>query len=80
MLAIPVLVAYHALAARADRLLGEMDIMTVDFIEEYAHAQRDVTILEPKLRAADAGDDSEDDGDGKAESVIVSGRGEARAG
>lgn len=80
MLAIPVLVAYHALAARADRLLGEMDIMTVDFIEEYAHAQRDATIPEPKLHAADAGEDSEDDGDGKAESVIVSGRGEARAG
>ncbi len=80
MLAIPVLVAYHGLAARADRLLGEMDIMTVDFIEEYAHAQRDVTIPEPKLHAADAGEDSEDRGDGKAESVIVSGRVEVRAG
>ncbi len=36
LLAIPVLIAYHGIAAKIEGLVGEMDRLTVDFIEEYA--------------------------------------------
>jgi biopolymer transport protein ExbB len=34
--AIPTVIAYHYLAAKIERLVAEMDRMSVDFIEEYA--------------------------------------------
>jgi biopolymer transport protein ExbB len=36
LVAIPVLIAYHWIAAKLDRLVAEIDQMTVEFIEEYA--------------------------------------------
>lgn len=39
LVAIPVLVAYHWLSSRIDRLVGEMDLMTVEFVEEYGEAE-----------------------------------------
>ncbi|MFQ5489742.1 MAG: MotA/TolQ/ExbB proton channel family protein [Phycisphaerae bacterium] len=36
LVAIPVLVAYHWITAKIDRLVSEMDLMTVEFVEEYA--------------------------------------------
>ncbi len=36
LVAIPVLVGYHWIAAKVDRLVSEIDHMTVDFIEDYA--------------------------------------------
>lgn len=36
LLAIPVLIAYHAISAKVDTLVCDMDEMTVDFIEEHA--------------------------------------------
>jgi len=41
IVAIPVWVAYHYLSARIDRFVGEMDQLTVDFIEEYAEHRPD---------------------------------------
>lgn len=38
LVAIPVMIAYHWLASRIDRLVDEMDQMTVEFVEEYAYA------------------------------------------
>jgi biopolymer transport protein ExbB len=38
--AIPTVIAYHYLAAKIERLISEMDRMTVDFIEEYAGPPR----------------------------------------
>ncbi len=36
IVAIPVLVAYHWISARIDRLVRDIDTMTVDFVETYA--------------------------------------------
>ncbi|HPF40057.1 MAG TPA: MotA/TolQ/ExbB proton channel family protein [Phycisphaerae bacterium] len=40
LVAIPVVIAYHYLSARIDALVGEMDRMTLDFLEEHAYAPR----------------------------------------
>jgi biopolymer transport protein ExbB len=37
--AIPVLIAYHWISAKIDRLVGEMDQMTVEFVEEHARGR-----------------------------------------
>lgn len=50
IVAIPVLVAYHWISARIDRLVAEMDQMTVDFVEE--HAEGLVRPTEEPLRRA----------------------------
>jgi len=39
MVAIPVLIGFHWLAGKIDRLLGEMDQMTVEFVENHALAR-----------------------------------------
>jgi biopolymer transport protein ExbB len=39
MVAIPVLIGYHWLAGKIDRLVGEMDRMTVEFVEQHALAR-----------------------------------------
>lgn len=57
MVAIPVLVAYHWITAKIDRLVAEMDHMTVDFVEEYGPAPKTDEDRGPKLRSvAPAGD------------------------
>ncbi len=65
MVAIPVLVAYHWLTAKIDRLLTEMDQMTVDFVEEYAYPPISDQKAPPTLRSVDeeneAGGESEDE-------------------
>lgn len=38
LVAIPVIIAYHLLCAKIDRLVHEMDRMTLDFVEQYAYA------------------------------------------
>ncbi len=44
-LAIPVLVFYHVVSAQIDRIVTEMDRMTVDFMEEFASPPRRQTTL-----------------------------------
>jgi biopolymer transport protein ExbB len=51
MVAIPVLVAYHGLSAKIDRLVGEIDMRTVDFVDEYAALHDGSSRAEPRLRA-----------------------------
>lgn len=41
--AIPVLICYHWLSARIDRLVMEIDLMTVDFIDQWAEGALDAT-------------------------------------
>lgn len=36
IVAIPALILYHWLSARIDRIVNEMDLMTLDFVESYA--------------------------------------------
>ena len=48
-LAIPVLIAHHWLSAKIEGLVGEMDFMTVEFVEEYAESNRPQTTGSPKL-------------------------------
>ncbi len=38
LIAIPVLIAYHWLSSKIERLVSDIDAMAVDFIDEYAHA------------------------------------------
>ena len=38
LVAIPVIVAYHMISAKVDRLVDEMDRMAVEFVEEHAFA------------------------------------------
>lgn len=53
--AIPVLVCYHWLSARIDRLVMDIDGMSVDFVEEYAaEEKRDEGTEARKDRAPDA--------------------------
>lgn len=59
LVAIPVLVAYHWLSAKVERLVHEMDHVTVEFVE--AHASGSKQTAAPKLRRA-AEDDSEAEG------------------
>lgn len=39
IVAIPVLMAYHWISAKIDRLVMDIDLMTVDFIEDYAEGK-----------------------------------------
>ncbi len=63
MLAIPVLIAYHYFTAKIERLVAEMDQMTVEFVEQYADAHLDPADRAPKLRATDVNGDAIDEGD-----------------
>ncbi len=47
MLAIPVLVAYHFFSAKIERLINEMDRMTVDFVEDYVESRRPREVAAP---------------------------------
>lgn len=50
LVAIPVLVAYHWIAAKIERLVMEIDQMTVEFIEEHIRGRRDRVV--PSSRRA----------------------------
>lgn len=64
LVTIPVLFAYHWLSAKIDRLVSEMDQVTVEFVEEYAQAPRAVDKPAPKLHSVD---ESERDAEGEEE-------------
>lgn len=57
LVAIPVLIGYHWLAAKVQRLVLEMDRMVVDFVEEHAkpkwRATRPVSVLEAAVKPTD---------------------------
>lgn len=58
MIAIPVLIAYHWISAKIDRLVGEMDKMTVEFIEAYAGPQLVEDKPAPKLQRVEESEES----------------------
>lgn len=57
LVAIPALLAHHWIAARVDGLVGEIDRLTADFIEEFAHGDR---ARRWAVAAGDEGDEDED--------------------
>ncbi len=65
MVAIPVLVAYHWITAKIDRLVTDMDQMTVDFVEEYAYPPISDQKAPPTLRTVD--EENEDGGQSEDE-------------
>ena len=58
MVAIPVLVAFHWISAKIDRLVSEMDQITVDFVEEYARPQLAREETGPRLQPVEESEDS----------------------
>lgn len=60
VVAIPVLVAYHWLVARVDRLVLEIDQMTVAFIERHVLARRSALTARSSAPRADPGGDGHD--------------------
>jgi len=61
LVAIPVLVAYHWLSAKVERLVDEMDCLTVEFIEKHgAAATLEKAVARPKLRPAENDDEASD--------------------
>ena len=53
MLAIPVLVCYHWISAKIDRLVVEMDQLTVEFVEEHVLPSAPAGPATPKLEIAE---------------------------
>ncbi len=67
MVAIPVILAYHWLSAKVEGLVGEMDRMTVEFVETFAESG---TILAASVRRAvnpKESSDRSESGDGRME-------------
>jgi biopolymer transport protein ExbB len=56
LVAIPVLVGYHWLSATIEQLVGEMDQMSVDFVEEYVPASHDEGSRKPHLQPVASSD------------------------
>ncbi len=54
ILAIPVLVCYHWISAKIDRLVFDMDQLTVEFIENHVPEVAPSTRVSPRLEIADA--------------------------
>ncbi len=54
ILAIPVLVCYHWISAKIDRLLFDMDQLTVEFIEDHVPEAATSDRVSPRLEIADA--------------------------
>lgn len=50
--AIPVLIAYHLISSKIDRLVADIDQMTVDFLEELADGGFGAVDKEPKVETA----------------------------
>lgn len=69
LVAIPVLVAFHWISATIDRLVNEIDLMTVDFLEEYAAGP---ALVEPALSLSVQPPDGDGDGRPAQQPVAVS--------
>jgi biopolymer transport protein ExbB len=50
--AIPVLICYHWISARIDKLVSDIDHMTVEFMDEVADGKLGAAVVEPKPHAA----------------------------
>lgn len=63
LLAIPVLIAYHYFCAKIDHLVAEMDLMTLEFVEQYADVNQESPTTTPKLRATGSAGDVDEESD-----------------
>ncbi|MHC4102606.1 MAG: MotA/TolQ/ExbB proton channel family protein, partial [Planctomycetota bacterium] len=52
--AIPVLICYHWISAKIDKLVSDIDHMTVEFMDEVADGKIGAAVVEPKPQAAAA--------------------------
>jgi biopolymer transport protein ExbB len=59
LVAIPVMIAYHWISSRIDRLVAEMDRMTVEFVEEYAYSAQEEHDGELRLRRHNGAEEAE---------------------
>jgi biopolymer transport protein ExbB len=50
--AIPVLICYHWISAKIDKLVSDIDYMTVEFMDEVADGTLGAAVVEPKPQAA----------------------------
>jgi biopolymer transport protein ExbB len=70
LVAIPTVLAYHAVSAKVERLVFEMDAMAIDFVEDYASAARPARAMDraaaERFPAAEP-----QDGDGRAVAALA---------
>ena len=69
---IPVLIAYHWISAKTERLVGEMDQMTVEFVEEYAGPESVQAVSVPKLHAEEPADETTEDDEAAVQTAAAS--------
>jgi biopolymer transport protein ExbB len=50
--AIPVLICYHWISAKVDKLVSDIDYMTVEFMDEVAEGKLGAAVIEPKPQEA----------------------------
>jgi biopolymer transport protein ExbB len=72
LVAIPVLVGYHWLSATIEQLVGEMDQMSVEFVEEFVHAPESAEKAGPKLHSVRTSDDGRQGEGGDTQKTVVS--------
>lgn len=72
LVAIPVLVGYHWLSATIEQLVGEMDQMSVEFVEEFIHAPESEKKMGPKLHSASAANDESHTDGGDTQKTFAS--------
>ena len=59
LVAIPVIIAYHLIAGKIDRLMNEMDEMTIEFVEEYVYSDEMRSDSSLRIRHANGSDSAE---------------------
>ena len=65
LLAIPTMMAYYFFAAKIEQLVSDIDVATVDFIEQHGGAHATLDDRGPKLRAVES-EEEDDDREGAA--------------
>jgi len=66
LLAIPTMMAYHFFAAKIEQLVSDIDVATVDFIEQHGGVAATTDDRGPKLRAVESEDEDDDRAEGAA--------------
>ncbi|MHC4695267.1 MAG: MotA/TolQ/ExbB proton channel family protein [Planctomycetota bacterium] len=59
LVAIPALIGHHWISAKIEHLVAEIDLMTCEYVEEYAQAESTRVDAEPKLHAIEDSKDSD---------------------
>ena len=72
MIAIPVLIAYHWLSAKIERLVADMDRMTVDFVELYAGPPLEEEKPAPKLQPVEESEEQVEESEDQEQPAVAS--------